>query len=131
MILPKPANLIRFARFAQRFRLRRAVESAPEDRDDLDITLKISDGVEMTEKELLGVFEKHGIRKIDPMGEKFDYNLHQAMFEVPDANNAPGTVVQVMQPGYVLQDRLMRAMVGVSKIPDAKTEHVDTTACAF
>ena len=110
--------------------LRRAVESAPEDRDDLDITLKnLVIGVEMTEKELLGVFEKHGIRKIDPMGEKFDYNLHQAMFEVPDANNAPGTVVQVMQPGYVLQDRLLRAaMVGVSKIPDAKTEHVDTTA---
>ena len=50
------------------------------------------------------------------MGEKFDHNLHQAMFEVPDADSAPGTVVQVMQPGYVLQDRLLRAaMVGVSK----------------
>ncbi len=110
--------------------LRRAVESAPEDRDELDITLKnLVIGVEMTEKEMLGVFEKHGIRKIDPMGEKFDYNLHQAMFEVPDAKTEPGIVVQVMQPGYVLQDRLLRAaMVGVSKKPDAQQEHVDTTA---
>ena len=110
--------------------LRRALESAPEDRDELDITLKnLVIGVEMTEKELLGVFEKHGIRKIDPLGDKFDYNLHQAMFEVPDANTEPGTVVQVMQPGYVLQDRLLRAaMVGVSKSPDDKKESVDTTA---
>lgn len=110
--------------------LRRAVESAPEDRDELDITLKnLVIGVEMTEKEMLGAFEKHGIRKIDPIGEKFDYNLHQAMFEVPDANSEPGTVVQVMQPGYVLQDRLLRAaMVGVSKSPEAQKEHVDTTA---
>lgn len=110
--------------------LRRALESAPEDRDALDVTLKnLVIGVEMTEKELLGVFEKHGIRKIDPLGEKFDYNLHQAMFEVPDPNNEPGTVVQVMQPGYVLQDRLLRAaMVGVSKSADAKKDTVDTTA---
>ncbi|WP_226893584.1 nucleotide exchange factor GrpE [Nisaea sediminum] len=110
--------------------LRRALESAPEDRDELDITLKnLVIGVEMTEKELLGVFEKHGIRKIDPLGDKFDYNLHQAMFEVPDAKTEPGTVVQVMQPGYVLQDRLLRAaMVGVSKSPDDKKETVDTTA---
>jgi len=110
--------------------LRRALESAPEDRDELDITVKnLVIGVEMTEKELLGVFEKHGIRKIDPLGDKFDYNLHQAMFEVPDANTEPGTVVQVMQPGYVLQDRLLRAaMVGVSKNPDDKKESVDTTA---
>tara|TARA_R110002012_G_scaffold320440_1_gene544085 strand:- start:487 stop:1125 length:639 start_codon:yes stop_codon:yes gene_type:complete len=110
--------------------LRRALESAPEDRDELDIMLKnLVIGVEMTEKELLGVFEKHGIRKIEPLGEKFDYNLHQAMFEVPDAKNAPGTVVQVMQPGYVLQDRLLRAaMVGVAKSPETPEEHVDTTA---
>lgn len=110
--------------------LRRALDSAPEDRDELDITLKnLVIGVEMTEKELLGVFEKHGIRKIEPLGEKFDYNLHQAMFEVPDAKAEPGTVVQVMQPGYVLQDRLLRAaMVGVSKSPDEKQEKVDTTA---
>lgn len=110
--------------------LRRAVESAPEDRDELDITLKnLVIGVEMTEKELLGTFEKHGIRKIEPLGEKFDYNLHQAMFEVPDANQEPGMVVQVMQPGYILQDRLLRAaMVGVSKSPDAQKEHVNTTA---
>ncbi|MEQ8334834.1 nucleotide exchange factor GrpE [Nisaea sp.] len=110
--------------------LRRALESAPEDRDELDIMLKnLVIGVEMTEKELLGVFEKHGIRKIEPLGEKFDYNLHQAMFEVPDAKSEPGTVVQVMQPGYVLQDRLLRAaMVGVAKSPEVPKEHVDTTA---
>ncbi|UUX52157.1 nucleotide exchange factor GrpE [Nisaea acidiphila] len=110
--------------------LRRALESAPEDRDELDITLKnLVIGIEMTEKEMLGVFEKHGIRKIEPLGEKFDYNLHQAMFEVPDAKSEPGTVVQVMQPGYVLQDRLLRAaMVGVSKSPEEKQDSVDTTA---
>ncbi|WP_420402979.1 nucleotide exchange factor GrpE [Nisaea sp.] len=110
--------------------LRRALDSAPDDRDELDITVKnLVIGVEMTEKELLGVFEKHGIRKVDPLGDKFDYNLHQAMFEVPDDKTEPGTVVQVMQPGYVLQDRLLRAaMVGVSKSPDDKKESVDTTA---
>lgn len=111
--------------------LRRALDSAPENRAQLDATVRnLIVGVEMTEKELLGAFEKHGVRKVDPLGEKFDYNLHQAMFEVVDPNKEPGTVVQVMQPGYVLQDRLLRAaMVGVSKADDKRGQQpLDTTA---
>jgi molecular chaperone GrpE len=74
------------------------------------------DGVELTERELLKVLEKHGVKKFDPHGAKFDPNLHQAIFEVPDANVPSGSVVQVVQPGYMLGDRVLRpAMVGVSK----------------
>ncbi len=74
------------------------------------------DGVELTERELLKVLEKNGVRKFDPHGAKFDPNLHQAMFEVPDANVPSGSVVQVVQPGYMLADRVLRpALVGVSK----------------
>ena len=83
------------------------------------------DGVELTERELLKVLEKYGIKKVTPMGQKFDPNLHQAMFEVPDASVPNGTVVQVLQSGFVLNDtRILRpAMVGVSKGgPKAATE---------
>lgn len=73
-------------------------------------------GIEVTEKELLNVFARHGIRRIDPLGEKFDPNLHQAMFEVPKPDVPSGTVVQVVQAGYLIGDRLLRpALVGVSK----------------
>ena len=112
--------------------LRRALESLPGGAEK-DETLKtLLDGVEMTERELLNSFEKHGIRKIDPKGEKFDHNYHQAMFEVPNSGEPDGTVVQVMQVGYVLKDRLLRpALVGVAKGGDKaqpSQEHVDTTA---
>jgi molecular chaperone GrpE len=74
------------------------------------------DGVELTERELLNVLEKHGVRKIEPLGQKFDPNLHQAMFEVPDPSVPSGTVVQVVQSGYTIGERLLRpAMVGVAK----------------
>jgi molecular chaperone GrpE len=74
------------------------------------------DGVELTERELLKVLEKHGVKKFEPQGAKFDPNLHQAIFEVPDANVPSGSVVQVVQPGYMIGDRVLRpAMVGVSK----------------
>jgi len=74
------------------------------------------EGVELTERELAKVMEKHGIRKFDPQGQKFDPNLHQAMFEVPDASVPSGTVVQVMQPGYMIAERVLRpALVGVAK----------------
>ncbi len=73
-------------------------------------------GVELTERELLTAFERHGIVKVDPKGEAFDPNLHQAMMEIEDPSVAPGTVVQVMQAGYTLHDRLLRpALVGVAK----------------
>jgi molecular chaperone GrpE len=74
------------------------------------------DGVELTERELLKVLEKHGVKKFEPQGAKFDPNLHQAMFEVPDADVPAGSVVQVIQPGYMIGDRVLRpALVGVSK----------------
>ena len=74
------------------------------------------DGVELTERELLKVLEKHGIKRFDPQGAKFDPNLHQAIFEVPDPNVPAGSVVQVVQPGYMIAERVLRpAMVGVSK----------------
>jgi molecular chaperone GrpE len=111
--------------------LRRALDAAPEERGSLDDAVKnVIVGVEMTEKEVLTAFDKHQIKRINPLGEKFDYNLHQAMFEVEDPTKAPGTVVQVLAPGYVLHDRLLRAaMVGVAKggKPD-EHERVDTTA---
>ena len=74
------------------------------------------DGLELTERGLVKALEKHGIRKIEPKGEKFDPNLHQAMFEVPDASVPTGTVVQVVQAGYVIGERVLRpAMVGVAR----------------
>ncbi|MEP9376679.1 nucleotide exchange factor GrpE [Aquabacter sp. CN5-332] len=74
------------------------------------------DGLELTERGLHKALEKHGIRKLEPKGEKFDPNLHQAMFEVPDESIPAGTVVQVVQSGYVIGDRVLRpAMVGVSR----------------
>jgi molecular chaperone GrpE len=73
-------------------------------------------GIELTDRELNSVFERNGIRRIDPTGEKFDPNLHQAMMEIDDPTRPPGTVVQVLQTGYVIRDRLLRpAMVAVSK----------------
>lgn len=97
--------------------LRRALESVPGDHKEsenlLDGLLK---GVEITEKELLSIFSKHSIEKIDPMGEPFNHEVHQAMFEAEDENHKPGTVVQVLQPGYILHGRLLRpALVGVAK----------------
>jgi molecular chaperone GrpE len=74
------------------------------------------DGVGLTERELLKVLDKHGVKKFDPLGAKFDPNLHQAIFEVPDPNVPAGSVVQVVQPGFMIGDRVLRAaLVGVSK----------------
>jgi molecular chaperone GrpE len=74
------------------------------------------DGVELTERELLKVLEKHGVTKLEPEGQKFDPNMHQAMFEMPDPSVPAGMVTQVVQPGYKIGERVLRpAMVGVSK----------------
>lgn len=74
------------------------------------------EGLELTERALQKGLEKHGIRKLEPRGEKFDPNVHQAMFEVPDASVPSGTVVQVVQSGYVIGERVLRpAMVGVAR----------------
>jgi molecular chaperone GrpE len=79
-------------------------------------TKALLDGVELTERELIKVLEKHGVKKFDPLGERFDPNLHQAMFEMPDPARPAGTVAQVVQPGYMIGARMLRpAMVGVAK----------------
>ncbi len=109
--------------------LRRAIESVPEDARAGDAALEsLVSGVEMVERELLSAFGKHGIEKIVPEGERFDPNLHQAMFEVEDSGQPAGTVVQVLQPGYIINGRLLRAaMVGVAKGEPAE-QRVDTSA---
>jgi len=98
--------------------MRRALETVtPELRASAEAGVKaLIDGVELTERELLKSLEKNGVRQFTPQGEKFDPNLHQAMYEVPDATVPAGSVVQVVQPGYMIGERVLRpAMVGVSK----------------
>jgi molecular chaperone GrpE len=96
--------------------LRRALEAAPPEQVADERTRNLLQGVAATERELLAAFERNGIRRIEPAGERFDHNLHQAIFEVESTGQPPGTVVQVLQPGYVMHDRLLRpAMVGVAK----------------
>jgi molecular chaperone GrpE len=88
----------------------------------------LMDGVELTERSLLSALEKHGVKKFDPSGEKFDPNFQQAMYEVPDPSVPAGTVVQVMQAGYMIGERVLRpALVGVSK-GGAKAAPVSTEA---
>jgi molecular chaperone GrpE len=79
-------------------------------------TKALLDGVELTERELLKALEKHGVKKFEPLDEKFDPNLHQAMYEVPDASRPAGTVARVIQPGYMIGERVLRpALVGIAK----------------
>ena len=96
--------------------LQRACDAVPADARKENAMLEtISVGVEMTLKELLGGFEKHGIKRLDPMGEKFDHNFHQAVSQAAVPGTPAGTVVQVLQAGYIIHDRLLRpAMVVVA-----------------
>ncbi len=100
--------------------LARALASAPEDKSPLDESVQsLLTGIELSWTEIQSAIEKHGVRRINPVGEKFDYNFHQAMFEVPSNDQPPGMVLEVVQHGYALHDRLLRpAMVGVSKAAD-------------
>ena len=98
--------------------LQRALDAVPaEAREAADAGLKsLMEGVEITEKSLLKALEKNGVSKLDPLGEKFNPNFHQAMYEVPDSSVPAGTVVQVVQGGYTIGDRVLRpALVAVSK----------------
>ena len=97
--------------------LRRAIETIPVDALETDASLKsLAEGVEMTERAMLQALERHGVTKLEPEGQKFDPNFHQAMFEVPNPDLPNNTVVQVVQAGYAIGDRVLRpAMVGVSK----------------
>lgn len=98
--------------------LRRALDSVPADAmESGDAGLKaLVEGVDMTERAMLSALERHGVRKMEAEGQKFDPNFHQAMFEVPNPNVPNNTVVQVVQAGYVIGERVLRpAMVGVAK----------------
>ena len=96
--------------------LRRALEAMPESEVKDARTQSLREGVAAIERELLGALERHGLKRIDPKGERFDHNFHQAIFEAERPDLPAGTVVEVLQPGYVLHDRLLRpAMVGVAK----------------
>lgn len=97
--------------------LRRALDSvSPEARAENELAQSLCHGVEIVEKELLNTFTKHGIEKITPLGEKFDHDRHQAILEQVDAEKPAGTVLTVLQEGYILHGRLLRpAMVVVSK----------------
>jgi molecular chaperone GrpE len=97
--------------------LRRVIEHVPEEAAGKDPALKsFLEGVELTERELLKMMEKHGVTRLEPMGQRFDPNQQQAMYEVPTTDVPEGTVVQVMQAGFTIGDRVLRpALVAVSK----------------
>lgn len=97
--------------------LKRTIDHVPADAAAEDPALKsFLEGVELTERELLNVLERHGVTRIEPLGQRFDPNTQQAMFEVQNAEVPEGTVVEVMQSGYVIGDRCLRpALVAVAK----------------
>ena len=97
--------------------LRRALDAAPESLSDGDDQTKaFMEGIDLTSRELLSVLERHGIKQISPVGEKFNHDQHEALFEVPTSDMEPGMVVQVIEDGFTIHDRLLRAAkVGVSK----------------
>ncbi|SRR5579871_1560664 len=108
--------------------MHRALEAAGESAAAFEGAAKtLYQGVELIERELLKILERHGVKKFDPQGAKFDPNFHQAIFEVLDANVPPGAVAQVIQPGYMIGERVLRpAMVGVSKgAPQAAERSTD------
>ena len=123
--------------------LRRAIDSVPANQIEGQVEGQVEgnealksllSGVEMTEKELLGALEKHNVAKMAvQLGDRFDPHRHEAMFEVPTDQQAPGTVAHVLQPGYILHDRLLRpARVGVAKAanggPGQSGQSLDTNA---
>jgi molecular chaperone GrpE len=99
--------------------LERALGSIPGELRDDEKFKSLVVGLEATGKELISVFSRHGIEEIEALGQSLDPNKHQAMIEIPDAEAEPGTIIQQMQRGYMIKDRLLRpAMVGVAKKPE-------------
>jgi molecular chaperone GrpE len=97
---------------------KRALESMPEDTPPA-----VAEGLNAMRTELLNTFERHGIRKIEPLDEPFDANFHEVMFEAPSPDKQAGTIIQVIEAGYVLNDRLLRAAkVGIAKAGDQNTD---------
>ena len=96
--------------------MERAVKSSTSENHSETGIKNLIDGIEIVLKEMISLLEKNQIKKIEPLNEKFDYNFHQAMFEAPSSEYDEGLILEVVQPGYILHDRLIRpAMVGVSK----------------
>jgi molecular chaperone GrpE len=98
--------------------LGRALQALPEEEREQagEVEKNLIAGVEVTERELLNVFQRHGIRRIEAVGQKFDPNFHQAMFEIPTSEKPPGTVMQELQSGYAVGERCLRpSLVGVAK----------------
>lgn len=104
----------------------------PEAREQNEFVKNVVLGVEMTERALLKAFEKHQVRRVQPeKGERFDHNLHQAMFEVPTSAYPSGSIAEVVQSGYVIADRLLRpALVGVAKAAPQATAAANGEAAA-
>lgn len=112
--------------------LHRALQAIPEKAKESDVNLKAFwEGVEMTERSMLSTLERYGVKKIEPKGEKFDPHFHQAIFEVINENVPSNTIEEVVQPGYIIGERVLRpALVGVSKNEAhlASTKEAETAA---
>ncbi|MBM3537609.1 MAG: nucleotide exchange factor GrpE [Alphaproteobacteria bacterium] len=112
--------------------LRRALDTlTPEERAANEKLEKFAQGIELVEREFLATLDRHHVKRVDPLGQAFDHNLHQAVMQLEAADKPPGTVVQVLQPGYTIHGRLLRpAMVVVAKGGQAGSSGggIDTTA---
>ncbi|MFO0295693.1 MAG: nucleotide exchange factor GrpE [Rhodospirillales bacterium] len=113
--------------------LRRALETLPGDARTADARLdQFAQGVELTEREFMAILERNGIKRVHPQGQAFDHNLHQAIAQAESADQAPGTILQVVQSGYTLHGRILRpALVVVAKAKASGSgpgAAVDTTA---
>ena len=107
---------------------RRALDATPKDTSDTALKNLIT-GIEATERQLQATLERFGIKKLEPLGQPFDPNFHRVMMEVEDADQKAGTVVQVLQAGYAIHDRLLReALVAVAKGSSANSPKLDTSA---
>jgi molecular chaperone GrpE len=112
--------------------LERALTATPETTDENDPLHALKMGVDMTLRDFLNTLDRHGVKKVEPVpGEKFDHNLHQAMFEAETNEHPPGSIAKVVQAGYVIHDRLLRpALVGVAKQTGQVSDHVGDTGSA-
>lgn len=108
----------------------RAISAIPQEMKEADDRVKnVVEGIEAMQNELLSVFDRNGVTKISPLDEKFDANYHEVMFETPMPGKEAGTIIQVIEPGYVLNDRLLRAAkVGIAKAEDGAPPTTDPGA---
>jgi len=112
--------------FADNFR--RAMEALPKEQteDSDDHINNILSGLEAMDRDMLSTFEKHDIKKIEPLEEMFDPNFHEVMCEIPTSDSAPGTIIEIIEPGYILHDRLLRpARVAIAKSDDGAHDDTD------